>query len=699
MELKRKIFSLPYAGKTLAFEISDLAGQANSSVLGKYGDSAVLATVVMSDKDVSSSYFPLRVDYEERFYAVGKVLGSRFMRREGRPSEEAILSGRVIDRTIRPLFDHRIRREIQVVVTVLSLDPEDDLDFLALLTASTALSISEVPWAGPVAGVVLAKKDSAFLVNPKNSELASGFSFRSFVAGTEQKINMIELEGVDAIEQDIVLGFEKAQSEIKSLVEFQKKIVSEIGKAKVDLPIHKISAEMEEKVRSLSEPDLRQSIFIKDKSERQAKINSLWEKVESAIGEEASDADKSACKHLFESIMDELVHEYAIKENRRIDGRKMDELRGLLAEVALLKRAHGSGLFIRGNTQALAVTTIAPPGAEQLIESIDFSGKRRFMLHYNFPPYSVGEVGMFRGPGRREIGHGALAEKAVRNLIPPAEEFPYTVRVVSEILSSNGSSSMATVCAASLSLMDAGVPIKKPAAGIAMGLMSEGDDYRVLTDIQGYEDHYGDMDCKIAGTRDGVTAMQMDVKVSGVGLKVLSDTLAQAKKARLEILDAMAKTLPAPRPEISPLAPIILKIQIDPSLIGLLIGPGGKTINGIIDKTKAMAIDINDDGLVFISGENKEVAEAALKEVRSLVHQPEVGEVVEGEVVRLLEFGAIVKISDNLDGMVHISEIKDGFVKKIEDVIKIGDKVKAKIIKVDNGKIGLSIKALKKSTN
>ncbi len=678
-------------------EISEIAGQATAAVLGRYGESAVLATVVMGEKDIPSDYFPLRVDYEERFYAVGKVLGSRFVRRESRPSDEAVLSGRVIDRTIRPLFDQRIRREVQVVVTVLSLDPEDDLDFLALITASTALAISEVPWAGPVAGVPMALVNGSLLINPKTSEAAAGLEFKSFVAGTADKILMIELEGIEAKEENILSGFKKTQKEIAALIEFQKSIVKKIGRPKVSLPIIEWETGLKNQVKATVTPLLKEAVFIKNKQERSVKINEIRTLAEQTLlSLNVAEDVLAQAEHFLEELIDELVHHVVLNEEKRIDGRLMDELRPLYAEVGLLKRAHGSGLFIRGNTQSLAVTTVAPPGSEQLIETIDFSGKRRFILHYNFPPYSVGEVGMFRGPGRREIGHGALAEKAIRNLLPKAEDFPYTVRVVSEILSSNGSSSMATVCAASLSLMDAGVPIKKPAAGIAMGLMSnEKGDFKVLTDIQGYEDHYGDMDCKVAGTADGVTAMQMDVKISGATEEILAQTLAQAKKARLEILKKIIETLPAPRKELSPLAPIILKIQIDPTEIGLLIGPGGKTINGIIAATGALAIDINDDGLVFVAGNNRQTAETALAAVKAVVKKYEIGEVVEGKVVRLMDFGAIVQIDPNTDGMVHVSEIRPGFVKNVSDVLKIGDQVKAKVIKVENGKIGLSIKQLK----
>jgi polyribonucleotide nucleotidyltransferase len=697
MELNRKQFSLDYAGRPLTLEVSRIAEQASASVIGKYGDTTVLATVVLGKKDKDIGWLPLTVDYEERFYAVGKVLGSRFVRREGKSSEEAVLSGRVIDRTIRPLFDHRMRRDVQVVITILSLDEEEDLDFLALTTASTALAISEVPWNGPVAGVKIVRKDGQVLINPLNSQIGETFEYQSFVAGTLDRINMVELEGIDADEQNVVAGFELAQKEINKLIEFQKNIVKEIGKPKAQVKLASEDESLKELVTKTVKAKLEEAIYIKNRMERDEELAKISELLDAVLTEKEIDAaGKAAASHMLESLTDEIVHENIIKSNKRPDGRKLDELRDLHAEVALLKRTHGSALFIRGNTQSLSVATIAPPGQEQLIETMSFSGKRRFLLHYNFPAYSVGETGPFRGPGRREIGHGALAEKALRNLIPSKESFPYTIRLVSEILSSNGSSSMATVCAGSLALMDAGVPIKKPAAGIAMGLMSnDKGEYKVLTDIQGYEDHYGDMDFKAAGTADGVTAIQMDVKISGVTPKILGETLAQAKKARLEILSVITKALPAPRPEISPLAPLVLSIRINPAKIGLVIGPGGKTINGIIERTGALAIDIDDDGLVFVSGKDKATATAAYNEVKSLVKEYEVGEIIEGPVVKILEFGAIVQIDSGHDGMIHVSELKNGFVKKVEDVVKMGDIVKAKIMKVEpNGKIGLSLKAL-----
>jgi len=679
MELNRKQFKHSFRGKELVLETSKLVGQANASVFGSYNGNTVLVTVVMSKEDANKDYLPLVVDYEERFYAVGKILGSRFMRREGRPSEAAILSGRVIDRTIRPLFDQRMRREIQVAVTILEMADLEDLDFLSLVTASAALATSNVPWGGPVAGV------------SANSE-----GFKAFVAGTDERINMIELEGVGAKESDVVSSFEQAQKEIGALIDFQNKLVKEIGQKKEKVALAEIDADLAKKVRDFLKNKLEEAVYNKKKSEQYAKIGELKEFLKThLIGDGVEPSSLGVVEHLFEEEIDKLVHKKILEEEKRPDGRKLDEVRELHAELGMLKRTHGSALFIRGDTQALVVTTLATPGTEQLVETIEFSGKRRFMLHYNFPPYSTGEIGRFGAPGRREIGHGALAEKALRGLVPPQAEFPYTIRVVSEILSSNGSSSMATVCGASLSLMEAGVPLKQPVAGIAMGLMidDKGDKYKVLTDIQGPEDHYGDMDFKVAGTKDGVTAIQMDVKINGITPKMLADGLAQAKKARLEILEVMNKAIAAPKKEVSDYAPKILILQIRPDQIGQVIGSGGKVINDIIDRTGA-TIDIEEDGKVFIGAVDKAAAESAYKEVEAIVHEYQVGDIVEGKVVKIMDFGAIVEFG-NRDGMIHVSELKEGFVKKVEDVVKMGDKVRAKVIRAEEGKIGLSIKALR----
>ncbi|PIR88931.1 MAG: polyribonucleotide nucleotidyltransferase [Candidatus Harrisonbacteria bacterium CG10_big_fil_rev_8_21_14_0_10_40_38] len=697
INLNRQKFETEFAGKQLSLEVSGLADQATSAVLGKYEETVVLVTVVMAKEDRPGDFFPLTVDYEERFYAAGKIIGSRFVRREGRPSEEAILSGRIIDRTIRPLFDHRMRRPVQVVVTVLSIDEKSDPDFIALLTASTALGISKIPWDGPVAGVrISGKQNGEFVFNSNGQSLNGDEKFSGFIAGTSNYINMIELEGIEADESVVTDGCKIAQDEIAKLVTWQKGIIEKIGKEKEQIPLADPGDSIKEKIRSLISDKLENTIYTEDKTEREVRIDALKKSVnESLEGEEVPGKELGSIDGFIEDEIDTLVHKNVIESDKRPDGRKLDQVRDLYAEIGLFERMHGSALFIRGNTQALTVTTLGPPNSEQTVESIEWSGKRRFLLHYNFPSYSVGETGTSRGPGRREIGHGALAGKALKNIIPSQEEFPYTIRVVSEILSSNGSSSMATVCSASLSLMDAGVPIKKPVAGIAMGLMSNSSgDYKILTDIQGPEDHFGDMDFKVAGTRDGVTAIQLDVKINGVTGKMIVEVLEAAKKARFHILDVMEKTIDAPRKDVSEFAPVILTTHIPESKIGEVIGPGGKMINGIIADTGALSIDIEQTGQVFITGQTKEQAEAALEMVKSIAKTFEVGEIVEGEIVRILDFGAIVQLSPHQDGMVHVSELKNGYVKNVTDVVKLGDHVRAKVIKVEEGKIGLSMKAL-----
>ena len=698
MDLNRKKFSIDLAGRPLTLEVSRLGEQANAAVMGTYGDTTVLATVVMGKEDREVDYLPLTVDYEERFYAAGKVLGSRFVRREGRPSEEAILSGRLVDRAIRPLFDQRMRRDIQVVVTVVSYDEENDPDLVALTTASAALAISDIPWSGPVSGVRVAEIAGELAVNPVNSALKDGAAkFETFVAGVGNKVvNMIELAGYEASEENVLKAFDRATEEIGRLNEFQKKIVKDIGREKSAITLPEPSAELKEAVLGFLSNRLEAAVYERGKVERENKLRELGEDLKAhLIEKEYSGSDLAVAANVMEEEIDSLVHRKILSGGERPDGRKLDEVRELYAELGFLRRAHGSALFIRGNTQALASVTIAPPGAEQLMETMEGISKRRFMLHYNFPPYSVGETGRLGGPGRREVGHGALAYKAISPLIPSKEDFPYTIRVVSEILSSNGSSSMATVCASSLALMDAGVPIKKPAAGIAMGLMSDEDGkYKVLTDIQGPEDHYGDMDFKAAGTREGVNAIQMDVKVHGVSLEILRETLEHAKKARIHILDFTDKVLSEPRGELSRLAPRVLMTQIDPARIGELVGPGGKMINGMIARTGVTSIDIEQDGRVFVSSMQPEAAEKAMAEIKSMMREFEIGEIVEGDVIKLLDFGAIVDLGGGRDGMIHVSELKNGFVENVTDILKLGDHVKTKVIKVENGKIGLSIKQL-----
>ena len=698
MELQRKSFETEVGGKILKLEVSKVAEQAASAVIGRYGDTVVLATVVVGTEDRDIDYMPLTVDYEERFYAVGKILGSRFVRREGRPSEEAILSGRLVDRAIRPLFDNRMRRDMQVIVTILSFDEEHDPDLVALNTASAAILSSNIPWKGPVGGVKVAKIDGKIIINPKLSELAKGkVEFETFVAGSRGRINMIELSGDDAKENEIIEAFKLASEEINKILDFQEKLQKEVGRKKVDFQLKEPPADLRRAVGDFLSGKLEKAIYVKGKTEREVNLTEVKEALKTHLKEsEAVEADQAIVNGLFEEAVDVMVHEKILKENLRPDSRKLDEVRDLYGETNFLPRAHGSALFVRGNTQALGVVTLAAPGSEQLIETIEQSGKKRFMLHYNFPPYSVGETGRVGNTNRREIGHGALAEKAVHPLIPSKEDFPYTIRVVSEVLSSNGSSSMATVCASVMALMDAGVPIKKSAAGIAMGLMvDKTGQYKVLTDIQGPEDHYGDMDLKIAGTREGVNAIQMDVKIDGVSFEILEKSFEQARRARLHILDFIDGVIKTPRAELSEFAPRVLTLNIDSEKIGEVVGPGGKIINGILASTGAISIDIEQTGLVYIAG-SKESAEAALAEVKNIVKKFEIGEIIEGSIIKILDFGAIVDLGGGRDGMIHVSELKDGFVEKVSDVVKLGEIVKAKVIKTEKGKIGLSLKQLNK---
>ncbi|MCL4400025.1 polyribonucleotide nucleotidyltransferase [Patescibacteria group bacterium] len=673
MNLNKKAYEISVDGKDFSLEISKIAGQANAAVIGRSGETAVLATVVMSGADKPGDFFPLTVDYEERFYAAGKIIGSRFVRREGRPSDEAILSSRLIDRTIRPLFDPRLRREVQVVVTVLAYDEKNDPDEIALLSTSTALSISDIPWNGPVAGIKVEKDDK-----------------KGFFAGTSERINMIEFEAKESGREDAENIFSEAHENIKKLIDFQNKIIKEIGKEKAQVVLENGDPVIKNKIREFIGTEIGEALKEKRVEELKSK---LFEHLK-GMGE--TEDSLKVTEIIFEEEVDKFVHDLAIENGQRVDGRKFDEIRDLYSEVGIFKRTHGSALFIRGETQVLAITTLAAPGAEQIIETMETTGKKRFMLHYNFPGFATGETSRSRGPGRREIGHGNLAQKGISGVLPSMEEFPYTIRVVAETLSSNGSSSMASTCAASLSLMDAGVPIKKQVAGISIGLMSDSQgNYKLLTDIQGPEDHYGDMDFKVSGTKDGINAIQMDVKIDGITFQIFKEALAAAEKARIQIIESMNKTLEAPRKELSSYAPKITIVQISPEKIGELIGPGGKVINGILSAVEnKVTIDIEEDGRVYIAGFEDSFVTQAVNMVKQVVKEYQIGEVVEGPVVRILDFGAIVDLGGGQDGMIHVSELKNGYVKKVEDVVKLGDVVKAKIIKIENGKLGLSMKAL-----
>ena len=704
--IQRKKYEVELGGKKITLEVSSIAEQANAAVIAKCGETVVLATVVMSGEDTEGDYMPLKVDYEERFYAAGKILGSRYVRREGKASEGAVLAGRIIDRTIRPLFDQRLRRDIQVIVTVLALDEENEPEQLGLLAISAALAISDIPWNGPAAGVRIGKIGGKFVINPSQVELNSpGVEMEAFVAGPEGKLNMIEMSGSDTQEADALEALKLGMSAVDTLVAFQKKLVAELGQIKADVKLAEPDPALVSAVESYMEGKAYEAVYPHltprdgshplDKVERERRLASLKAGLIAELEPKFENLNMMMVEHLFETVIDNLVHKNILEKELRPDSRKMDEIRPLDGEVGLFERTHGSGLFVRGNTQALAITTIAPPGQEQVIETMETNGKRRFMLHYNFPPYSVGETGRLGTPGRREIGHGALALKAILPVLPTSDEFPYTIRVVSEILSSNGSSSMATVCATTLSLMDAGVPIKKPVAGIAMGLMSnDKGDYKVLTDLQGPEDHYGDMDFKVAGTRDGINAIQLDVKLEGLTLEMAEKTLAQAKAARLQILDVIKGIIPEPRKEISKYAPKVVRIKISKEKIGALIGPGGKVINGLIEKYGLAGIDIDEDGGVSVGSSDQASLNAALEEINMITRDIKVGDIVEGNIIKIMEFGAIVDLGGGMDGMIHVSELKDGFVKTVDEVVKLGDFVRAKVIRAEEGRIGLSLKRL-----
>jgi len=706
MALERHSYSIEIGGKELTLEISPIAGQANAAVLGKYGETIVLVTVVMSHHETDKNYLPLRVDYEERFYAAGKILGSRFMRREGRPSEDAILTGRLIDRTLRPLFDHRLRRDVQVVATVLSYDGENEPDFVAMSAASLALAISEVPWGGPVAGVHIGKVDGEVLVNPDNSKFKDKkFDYRTFASGPKDKINMIELEGYEAQEGEVLDAFDLAQKEINKLIDFQAEIIKKHGKPDAEVMLAEPDPEMKRIAEEFLKDKLPEAFFQPLKLEQDSRLGVLkheyYEHLKTTWAEASDDnvLDYGAADRIFEEETDKLLHVGVLEQDKRPDGRKLDQVRDLEGEVGLFSRTHGSALFMRGNTQALVVTTLGPIGQGQLMESMSGTETRRFMLHYNFPPYSVGEVGMFRGPGRREIGHGALATKALKNLVPKADNFPYSIRVVSEITSSNGSSSMATVCGTSMSLMNAGVPIPKAVAGIAMGLITDGKgNFKVLTDIQGPEDHHGDMDFKVAGTVDGVTAIQLDTKVDGVTREMIEATLADAKKARIHIIGFMNGIIEKPNDDVSEYAPKVGMVLIDPAKIGMVIGPGGKMINGLIENHKLESIDIEEDGRIFVSADTQTKIDRVIAEISSMTHEYKVGDVVSGNIIKILEFGAIVDLGGGRDGMIHVSELKEGFVKNVTDVVSEGDFIQAKVIKVEDGRIGLSVKKMAPAT-
>jgi len=699
--MEQKKWSLQIGGRVLEIETGLLAGQANGAVTVRYGDTVVLATAVMS-KGASriSGYFPLMVDYEERYYAAGKIKGSRFIKREGRPSDDAILTGRVVDRTIRPLFDARMRNEVQVVVTVLSIDGENDPDIVSMIAASAALTLSDIPWNGPIGAVRVGRLKGDLILNPVNGELADG-DMDLILSGTKEKINMIEAGIKEISEEEVAQAFEFGFDAIKKISSFIEDIQKEIGKEKSAPALLAGEPEFEAKVKEiLLANNLGEALYDKNKQVIEEKLKAIKEVVNSYIKEtytEGIDRLKEVAEQVFEEVSDEIVHENVLSSGQRPDGRQLDEIRHIDCKVGILPRTHGTGLFTRGETQALTVTTLGSPGDEQIIDTMEIDTKKRYIHHYNFPPFSVGEVRPMRGPGRREIGHGALAERALIPVLPPKEEFPYTILLVSEILSSNGSSSMASTCGSTLSLMDAGVPIKRPVSGIAMGIIIGKDgSYKVLTDIQGLEDHYGDMDFKVAGTENGITALQMDVKVDGITVEMLRDVLAQSKGNRKTILEKMLAVIPETRKEMSQYAPRIITMHINPEKIRNVIGTGGKIINEIIDST-GVEIDIEDDGSIFITSPDQQSAAKAQEWINNLTHEVKAGETFNAKITRLMNFGAFAEILPGQEGLIHISQLADHRVEKVEDVVKIGDVVPVKVIEIDSqGRINLSVKAAAK---
>jgi polyribonucleotide nucleotidyltransferase len=691
--MEKKEYVLPVAGKQLSVQFTDLADQATGSAIIKLGETVALITAVMAKKQRDADFFPLTVDYEERFYASGQILGSRFLRREGRPTEEAILTGRIVDRTIRPLFAQHIRNEIQVVITVLSLG-EYDPDVLSVIGASLALGTSSIPWNGPVSAIRIGKKTGKdeLVVNPTYAERhADDYEFDLLACGKDGLINMIEVGGKEVPELLVMRALEMAKDEIEKIQTFQAKIIKEIGATKTSIPKPELPTGMIELFAKEIEPKLESAVF---SGPGKVGMEALLDEWIDLYTEAFPEASKGFASTYFDEKVDELIHDQAIDNNRRPDGRSFDDVRPLFAQAGGISPAlHGTGIFYRGGTHILSALTLGGPGDSQIIEGMEIQGKKRFMHHYNFPPFSTGETGRIGSTNRRMIGHGALAEKALLPVLPPKETFPYTIRIVSEALASNGSTSMGSVCGSTLALMDAGVPISAPVAGIASGLMMRSPkEYKVLTDIQGPEDHHGDMDFKVAGTKNGVTAIQMDVKINGIPLPILAEAFEKAKSARLKILDVITKELASPRPDISPTAPKILTIKIRPDQIGKVIGTGGKTINEIMEKTGA-EIDIEDDGTVCFTGKNGS-AEKAKAIIEGMTHEFKVGERFEGTVVRFLDFGAFVNVAPGQDGLVHVSEIAPWRIDRITDILKEGEIVPVIVKEIDEkGRINLSILA------
>lgn len=706
-------FETLWGGKKLIVETGKLAPQTNGACVARYGDTVVLSTVVMSENIREGiDYFPLLVDFEEKLYAAGKIKGSRFLKREGRASDEAVLSGRLVDRSIRPLFNEKIRNDVQVINSVLSFDGENDPDVVSLIAASCALAISDIPWEGPIAGIRISRlslgtAEDNWIINPSYEEREKS-DLDLVIAGNDKKIIMIEAAAKMVPEKDFLKAVAFGQKHFKEALDLISEVQAKVGKDKIqvaqDLDHSAATTAKEEdllieKAQNFVEAAAQELLFIRPlmtKAERLAAFATLKTKLGEFLDKEKIVPERRGLIYdFFKKYVEMAVSRAILEKDQRVDGRTLNQVRPVSCEAAVLPRTHGSAIFIRGETQVLSAVTLGSPGDVQFLETIEGSSKKRFMHHYNFPPYSVGEVAPLRGPGRREIGHGALAEKALLAVLPDKEIFPYTIRVVSEVMSSNGSSSMASTCGSSLALMDAGVPIKEHVAGVAIGLATDGKGgYKIITDIQDLEDGPGGMDFKVAGAKSGITAMQMDTKTAGLTDKMIAEALEHGRQARLQILETMQAAIPAPREELSPYAPRIVSFKIDTDKIGEVIGPGGKVINGIIDAT-GVAIDIADDGLVSVTSVNKESLDKAVQMIKDIVRVPDVGEIFDGKVVRIEDYGAFIEILPGKDGMVHVSEMAWGHTRHPSDLLKIGDIVKVKVRGIDDaGRISLTMKEL-----
>ncbi|MCI8446197.1 MAG: polyribonucleotide nucleotidyltransferase [Bacilli bacterium] len=704
----KKVFELDFRGRKLVVEHGELAKQANGAVLVRYGDTVILSTVVVSKTaNVLSDFFPLMVLYQEKLYSVGKIPGG-FIKREGRPTENATLAARMIDRPMRPLFPENFRNEVQIVNTVLSVDQDNSPEMTAMFGSSLATSISKIPFDGPIAGVKVGRIDGKFIINPtkEQSELSD---IDLTVAGTKTAINMVESSAKEASEEDMLEALMFGHEAIKELIAFEEEIIAEIGEEKMEYEVLDIPEELKLEIKEAVSKDLNNAFHIKDKLESYAAIDKIKEETVEKYKELNIELDEASLNELvtkvklvLEEIEYEIFRNIVVKEKVRADGRAMDEIRPLSTNIDLLPRTHGSALFTRGQTQALSIVTLGALGEHQILDGLTIEDEKRFMLHYNFPQFSVGETGRYGAPGRREIGHGALGEKALSRVIPSEEEFPYTIRVVSEILESNGSSSQASICAGCMALMAAGVPIKSPVAGIAMGLITNDDDYTILTDIQGMEDHLGDMDFKVAGTKDGICALQMDIKIKGITKEILKEALAQAKKARMQILDVIKEQIPEPRKEVSKYAPKTLVFMINPNKIKDVIGKGGEMITKIILEASnvnavtdinAVKVDLEDDGRVIIYHSDQEIIDKTANMIKNVVKEVEEGKIYNGKVVKVEDFGCFVELWPGCEGLVHVSHLAKEHIDKPSDIIKVGDEIVVKALGFDKkGRLNLSRK-------